>query len=168
MTQTDSSADLLTPLKEEPKRPDFLNVLTILTFIGSGLEVISAIYAYFSAPKSYAAAQEVQGKLEDAPAFVKSLTGPDMVEMARKQLENRTPILLLTLVACALCVYGAIQLRNLKKIGFSFYLVGEVLPIITSFVFIGAGVFGGVTLAFSLLFPLLFIILYATQLKKLP
>ena len=164
MTQTDQSAH---PSSEAQKRPEMLNVLTILTFIGSGLGFLSAIYGYFTAASNYAKIQDVQSKLDSAPAFVKSLTGPDMMELARKSLENRMPIMLLTIAGCLLCAYGAIVMRSLKKTGFSFYLVGEVLPIITSYVFLGLGSFGGFSMVLALLFPIVFIILYATQLKHL-
>jgi hypothetical protein len=164
MTQTDQSVH---PSSEAQKRPEMLNVLTILTFIGSGLGVLSAIYGYFTAASNYAKIQDVQSKLDGASALVKSLTGPDMMELARKSLENRMPIMLLTIAGCLLCAYGAMGMRALRKTGFSFYLVGEVLPIITSYVFLGLGSFGGFSMVLALLFPIIFIILYATQLKHL-
>jgi hypothetical protein len=167
MTQTDQSADLLNQTPEEQKRPEMLNVLTILTFIGSGIGIISGIYGYFSAARSYQTLQDVQSKLEDAPAIVKSMTGPAVLELARKQLENRMPIMLLTLLGCALCIYGALRMRSLKKSGFSIYLIGELLPIIVSIIFLGMGSFGPFMVVLTLLFPIVFIILYATQLKNL-
>jgi hypothetical protein len=167
MTQTDQSVDQLNLTPEAKKRPEMLTVLTILTFIGAGWGIISYVYGYFSAAKNYAAMQDMQPKLDNAPGFVKNLAGPNAVEMARKALENRMPILLLGVLGCALCIYGAIQMRSLKKMGFSIYLVGELLPLIASVVFLGLGSFGGFTLVLSLLFPVVFIILYATQLKHL-
>ena len=165
MAETSSQPDFLT--QDEPKKlPDMLNVLTILTFIGCGLGTISSIYGFVNAQTSYDKMVQVQGKLDDAPALVKKFMGPEMLEMARKSLENRTPILLLTLVAYGLCLYGAIQMRSRKKAGFSIYVVGELLPIAASCIFIGMGTFGGFGL-FAFLIPVVFIILYGTQLKHM-
>ena len=84
----------------------------------------------------------------------------------RKTMENKIPILLLNLVGVALCAYGAIEMRKLKKQGFILWLAGEVVPIITSFLFVGVGVFKGFS-AIILLFPITFIILYSVQRKNL-
>ena len=166
MADTSSHPDFLT--QDEPKKlSDMLNVLTILTFVGCGLFTISSIYGFANAQTSYDKMVQMQGKLDDAPALVKKFMGPEMLEMARKSLENRTPILLLTLVAYGLCLYGAIQMRSRKKAGFSIYVVGELLPIATACIFLGMGSFGGFGILSAFLFPILFIILYATQLKHL-
>ena len=77
------------------------------------------------------------------------------------------PLLLLSLVGYALCLYGANQMRQRKKMGFSLYVIGEIVPVVALFIFIGTGAMMGVTLVTSLIFPAVFIILYATQLKHL-
>jgi hypothetical protein len=167
MTESNPTVDTLDWDEKGKKLPDMLNVLTILTFIGCGLGLISSIWSFSSAQKGYDAAVDMQSKLDNLPDYAKRMMGPDPVAMARKSLENRMPILLLTLVAVALCLYGAIQMRKKKKAGFSLYLIGEVLPIITTFIFLGFGLLSGFTLTLAFFFPVLFIILYATQLKHL-
>jgi hypothetical protein len=167
MADNQQTADVLHWDDDEKKVPEMLNVLTILTFVGSGLGVFLSIWGYFKAADSYNQVLENQGKMENAPAFVKSLAGPNPLELAQKTLDSRLPILLLALVGYALCTYGAIQMRSRKKIGYSIYVIGEILPIAAMFIFIGIGLYGSFTLAFILLFPILFIILYSTQLKHL-
>jgi len=167
MTSTNQPADILNLEEGRKKLPEMLNVLTILTFVGCGVGCISSVFSFFNAQKSYDSIVEAQGKLENAPAFVKKFAGPGMVEIARKSLENRLPILLLALVGYGLCLYGAIQMRAWKKEGFSIYLLGEILPVIAGFIFVGMGLFSGFALIGALLFPAVFIILYATQLKHL-
>ena len=107
-----------------------------------------------------------QAKLSEAPAWAQKMMGPEMVEIAKKSLENKLPILLLGIVATALCIYGAIEMRKLKKQGFILWAVGEILPLITSVLFIGAGVFNGIGII-ALIVPIIFIILYAVQRKYL-
>ncbi|HWK02702.1 MAG TPA: hypothetical protein VNS58_03685 [Puia sp.] len=167
MTSTDQAADILDFDGSKKKIPEMLNVLTILTFVGCGVFTLGSIYSFFHARKGYDDLVQAQDKLADAPEFVKSLAGPKMVEMARLSLENRVPILLLALVGYGLCLYGAIRMRGLKKEGFPFYVLGQLVPVVASFIFLGVGSFGGFALIGGLLFPVLFIILYATQLKNM-
>jgi len=151
---------------EEPKKPsETLNVVTILTFVGSGIAICSQIYSFFKAQDSYDKMLAMRDKMDQMPGFVKGMMGGDPIEMTRKALENRTPLLILNVVAAVLCIYGAIQMRQLKKAGFPIYLIGELLPFASMFIFIGS--MGGFTLIFSLLIAGVFIALYASQLKRL-
>lgn len=151
---------------EEPKKtPDMLNVLTILTFIGCGIFFIFALYGFLGAQSLYDSAVANQQKMERMPDWVKNLQGPDPVGTARASLENKVPIFLLTFVAYALCTWGAIQMRKLKKQGFSIYVIGELLPLLTGYLFIGSSAVTGSRIVLGLLFIGLFVILYATQLK---
>jgi hypothetical protein len=153
---------------EEPKKlPDMLNVLTILTFIGSGFALLFQLYYSFNAKKFYDLTIANQDKMAEAPSWAKSMQGPDPIGVATRTYENRTAILLLGVVAVLLCIYGAIQMRQFKKNGFYIYAVGEILPTISTAIFIGGAALSGFGLIFTLFFTALFIILYATQLKYL-
>ena len=151
---------------ERPSLPSGLNVLTILTFIGSALAIIMSIWTYINAEKSYKSLVDAQDKMESAPAFVKNMMGPKMLEMSKRSMENKMPIMLLGIVAAALCIYGAIEMRKLKKQGYILWVVGEILPIVAGLIFIGAGIFGGFALV-AMIFPIIFIILYSVQKKYL-
>ena len=153
---------------EGPKLPSGINVLTILTYIGCVLGLLFGIYGFTSSEKSYKSLEELQasGKMDEMPGFMKSFAGPEALEMARKSFENRLPILILTLVGVGLCFYGALQMRKLKKQGFYTYVIGQVVPTLGAIVFMGASMFKGFALI-GFCFPILFIILYATQLKHL-
>ena len=167
MAGTTPQSDVLN-WKEEPKKlPDMLNVLTILTFVGCGLGLITSIYSFFTIERSYDRLVAMQGKLDQVPGFLRKMMGPEALEMTRKSMENRIPILLLTLVAMGLCLYGAIQMRGLKRNGFAIYTIGELLPIVTGFLFVGLSSFGGFAILGTFLIPFIFIILYGTQLKHL-
>jgi len=166
MTDSNQSVDLLN-LENEPKvLPGTLSVLTILTFIGSGLGVIGAIYGYVKAPDAYQKAVEAQAQVDNGPSALKAIVGSHLVENASKSLENRVAILIMTLLSIALCVYGALKMRSLKKEGFAFYAIGEILPLIGSFFLIGAGAFSGFGLL-GVVIPVVFVVLYASQIKHL-
>ena len=74
--------------------------------------------------------------------------------------------MLLTLVGAALCLWGALEMRKLKKQGFILWVAGEFLPVIGVLIIIGAGIFAGFALI-ALIFPIVFLILYGVQRKNL-
>ena len=153
---------------EKKSLPTGLNVLTILTFIGCAFGFISAIYGFVTSKKTYETMKETieSGKMDDAPSWAKGMMSPEMLGMYQKMHENRLPIMILTLVATALCLYGAMEMRKLKKQGYTFWLIGELLPFGTTVLFIGMTAFSGFGLLAALI-PVIFIILYTVNKKYL-
>jgi hypothetical protein len=156
---------------DKPKLPTGLNVLTILTFTGSGLQLLGLIFGFANAKKSFDEKDKMLTQMNSGqlPGWAKSMMpNPEHYEeMVTKNLENKLPILILGLVAVGLCVYGAIQMRQLKKQGFLFYTIGEVLPFISSALFVGMFMFSGIGFAFGVGLTVLFILLYAVNRKHL-
>jgi hypothetical protein len=152
---------------QEKKLPSLLNVLTILTLIGCAIELFFGSLNILNGRKNLDKLEEMQssGQMDNAPEFMKRFAGPEALENARLAYENRIPLFVIALVGISLCAYGAIQMRKLQKNGYFMWLIGELLPIVGSIIFIGIGFAGG--MSFILLLPLLFIILYTTQLKYL-
>ncbi len=152
----------------KPKLPTGINVLTILTLIWCAVELYSNLSNFFGGRKKLDDAITASEKFKDAdvPKFAKNFFGPDMIAMLEKAYENRVPMFILGLVATLLCIYGAIQMRQLKKQGYILWLVGELLPILSIIIFIGAGFYANLT-GIMLIFPILFIILYTAQRKHL-
>jgi hypothetical protein len=150
---------------EEPKKlPSMLNVLTILTLVWNPISILFSIYGFFSAQSNYDKMVQAQDKMDQMPDFVKNMMGSDPVGAARKALDNRVPVLLLGLAGAILCLYGAIQMRKLKKTGFSIYVIGDIVPF-GSIIFVGTGAISGFSAIIGLGLTALFLILYATQLK---
>ncbi|RYF88467.1 MAG: hypothetical protein EOO03_08355, partial [Chitinophagaceae bacterium] len=102
----------------KPALPTGLNVLTILTFIGSGIQLLGVLFGFLNARKSYEEKDKALAQMNSAevPGFFKSMMpNPENFEaMVTKSFENRFPILILGLVATVLCIYGAMQMRKLK------------------------------------------------------
>ncbi len=153
---------------EKQKLPGSLNVLTILTIIGSILAFGSSIYGFMTSKKTYETMKDTieGGKMDEAPQWIKGMMSPEALGMYQKMHENRLPILILSLVAVALCFYGAVEMRKLKKQGYTFWLIGELLPFGTTILFIGMAAFSGFGLL-MVLFPIIFIILYTVNKKYL-
>jgi hypothetical protein len=155
----------------KPKLPGNINVLTILTFIGCAIQLIGSLWGFFTAKKNYEGLDKLMEQMnsENMPGWVKSMMGDpeNMIKTITQSYENRIPIVLLSLAATALCFYGALQMRKLKKQGFPLYVIGELLPFLTQFLFIGAFAFTGYAMYFGTAVALLFIFLYFFQRKYL-
>ncbi|MFA6059324.1 MAG: hypothetical protein WC756_14055 [Taibaiella sp.] len=152
----DSFSDVPPPAK---KLPDMLNVLTILTYIGCGVFSLSSVYSYFTICKSL---EKMSQMGEDNPM---ASMMESMMDAMQKQCEMRLPVLIISLVSILLCFIGAMQMRKLKRTGFFIYLVGEVAGPVAMLLMVGGG--GGIMATIGLVIPVVFIILYATQLKHL-
>jgi hypothetical protein len=74
--------------------------------------------------------------------------------------------LIISLLGAALCFFGALQMRKLKKTGFSFYILGDIVGFATG-IFIGFDSLATIVGGFVIAITILFVILYAAQLKYL-
>ena len=171
MNENNPSGDVLHYNDDVPKAPMGLKVLTVLTFIGSALQLFGSIYNYVNAQKSYEGMDKLieQINSDSMPSWAKAMVGDPahLVEMITKSYQNRVPIVLLSVVAVALCVMGAIQMRKLKKQGFLFYTIGELLPFLTQFILIGAFSFSGMFFIIGTCISLFFILMYFLYRKNM-
>ena len=168
MADNNNDIDKLNFTGEEQKLPSGLNTLTILTIIGCVVGIIGSLWSFFSAKTNYEKTKDMMesGKLDEAPSFVKGMINSDTLLLQRKMLENKVPILILSLVAIALCLYGALEMRKRKKQGYTLWLIGEILPVAAGIFFIGITGFKGFGLI-GIVIPLVFIILYTMRKKDL-
>lgn len=152
---------------EKKSLPTGINVLTILTFIGCGFGALftlcmSWLFKFFL-------------RMMDKAVEAGNVPESKLAEMEKQRpkielmLNNVLPLMLISLAGIALCFYGALQMRKLKKEGFYVYVLGQVLPIIGTGLLVGFATqfSGGGSYVFGLAIPLLFIILYAGQLKHM-
>ncbi|HMJ47666.1 MAG TPA: hypothetical protein VK498_10060 [Ferruginibacter sp.] len=156
---------------EKKALPSGLNVLTILSFIGCALQLLGALWGFYSAKTSYDNKDKVLEQINSGkmPAWAKSMMG-DMEHFEDtiiKSYENRLPILIISLVSVFLCFYGLLQMRKLKKQGYLFYVIGEILPFISLLLFIGTFAVTGTGAIIGVCIALLFIIMYTTYRKNL-
>jgi hypothetical protein len=143
-----------------------LNVLTILTIIGSIFGLIMAVWGYFGADENVVRYQNALSNVENAPKFMRSYFTPEGLELAQKSAQNKLPLLIMNLIGGTLCLFGALQMRKLRKQGYFIWLIGEYLPIISTILLVGISVYAMFGLIF-IIFPVLFTILYTVQRKYL-
>lgn len=155
--------DYLQPTIEiKPGLPGGINVLSILSFIGSGFQLLGGIAAYLIIPFSVKSLPETRSleKTREMKPFSGFLKWS--ADSTLRQYEYRLPLLIVTVFAALICIYGVWQMRKLKKSGFTIYTIGELmLPLFTAIMInIGSAIFGFVI-------AVLFIILFAVQRKHL-
>jgi len=140
--------------------PQGIKVLCILTYVGSGLQILGSVFNYFMVAYSVKQLEsmkdiEKQPALKGMSSFFKW-----SAESTLKQYEYRSVLLVVSVICAVLCIYGAMQMRKLKKQGFVIYSIAEfAFPLITTLL---VGFVSGV---FGLFVAVLFVILYATQRK---
>lgn len=151
---------------EAKKTSTTLNVLTILTLIWCAYSLWGT-FKIFNIEKAIPVAEAEIRKMADTPmpAFFRNFT-VDTLTVLKLQAANKIPIIVLNVVGILLCIFGAIQMRSKKMMGYYLWLVGEILPIVGAAIFIGGVMFKGL-FAIGLIFPILFIILYTIQRKNL-
>lgn len=160
--------DLNSPFEAPTKPSSVLNTLSILTIIWSIISILQNIYTFFSIEKSYTEMHSLMDSdgLKDAPSFVQNFVNKDTLLQLESAMHNKIPILILGVFGSILCLAGAIEMRKLKAHGYTFWLCGELLPILSTIIFIGVNAYAGFSLL-SLIFPVLFIILYSVYRKEL-
>ena len=130
---------------EQSKRPELLSVLCILTFIGSGLGVISNLFVI----TSFSSVQE----LATSGDFI--FPGIEILLSVNKSY------FIIGFVLSAISLYGAYNMWNLKKIGFHIYTIAQILLLIVpSFYFRNNGF-----PFFAVIISAIFVNLYGKNLK---
>ena len=145
--------------------PQMLNVLTILTFIGSGLSLLSGLWGFFTMDSQKEAFELSRAQLESAGGSGNELMD-GLMEGAAIAIENAPTLNTISVIVALLCLVGAFQMRKLKKTGYYIYLVACLIGIIGPLAIIDGGIMGGFILLGSV-FSILFIILYGVNLKHL-
>ena len=150
------------------KPKGLLNILTILSIIGSVLGYLTSVVGFIGAKKNYDDYKALfeSGKMNEMPSFMKAFVNADAIVLYQKMFEQRIPILVIGLISSTLCLYGALEMRKFKLQGYYVWLIGEVLPYVTTFVLIGSMAFSGWSLI-SLLIPAALIGLYTSKKKEL-
>lgn len=156
------------PFEEQGKKiPALLNVLTILSFIGSAIQLFSIPMAKFG--------MNMTKKALENPDTMDSLSAEQLEEMEKGvrifdlMEANAVPLWIVTILSAGLCIYGLIRMRKLRKEGFYIYTLGEFLPLIGGIIILGfSNQFTGTSSYIAGLgVPILFTVLYAAHLKHM-
>lgn len=171
----------LSEFEHEPAtRPTLLNVLCILTFIGSSWAILTNVWAYTTAAQSakmvsYASrgmAPDSLGK-EDSMVYKigkkkKTIFGEKMMVSFSKMFTESSirKNALGAIVSAVFTLLGAIMMWRLRRAGFYLYIFGVVIGIIVPFYLYGNNIVAVGISAFTSFFGLVFIALYALNFKS--
>jgi hypothetical protein len=170
---------------ENSKRPTFLTVLCILTFIASAWGIFSGITSYVAAGTSSSVLTEVQKGIKEAADSTKiamdsiatttdevgAKAGAELSEqilsgisdgLSEKNIKNNA---MASILASILGAIGAFFMFNLKKTGFWIYLAGVAVSIIAPLAIYGGGLMGLLGAGWPVFSGILFTVLYGIHLK---
>ena len=149
------------------KRPMFLKVLCILTFVGSGFAVLGALFSLMFSGAMESTLKASKGAMRDIDD--NGILNIDFEQiMIWQKYMNLAGIL-----GALLCLGGALLMWRLKKIGYFIYIPGAIIPAIvgiigTQAMFTGAvSGFASIGAYFGLLIAVVFVILYGLNFKSL-
>ena len=138
--------------KQQNKRPVFLTVLCILTFIGAGFAILSELVVLFL-PSSFMEGMQVQ---------FADMLGEEKAEEMVASFVLQSRLAPYQLVLSILSLTGANKMFQLKRIGFYLYTLAQVLLVVLP------GLIGGQWAILGAAFwAILFIVLYAVNLKSM-
>lgn len=146
------------------KRPALLLVLCILTFIGSGFNVLGNLFSLFI---SHAVDSAVQIAGEDYLEGSKSILFGSALEVLRATAEHAREIVATKLILGLISLLGAILMFHLRRSGFYAYTAAQILMLFVLPYFMGFSAWALNSMAGSAFVSLIFIILYAVNLKSM-
>ena len=161
---------------EPEKRPSFLTWLCILTFIGSSWAIISCIWSYTTAAKtSTMFSQSVELKKDsvlpkDTVAVNNHAAFEGNIKASFSKILKEGNIRKTAIggfIAALLTLIGALFMWRLKKQGFYIYILGVVFGILVPFYIFGNDLIAVGATSFANFFGLVFIALYALNLKSM-
>lgn len=161
---------------EFDQRPQFLKTLCILSFIMCGIMLLFALVGLkniFMSPEEIMGMNPYLQTMQDE--------NPTAYQALLDSMQYKNINAILSFVMPLLSLWGVILMWKMKKTGFYIYLVGELLPYITVAIFNGMSamyastammgdkgtIVMNVIIGMIIVFDILFIVLYALNLKHL-
>ena len=144
------------------KRPTFLTVLCILTFIGSGWGVLSQLFSLlFTNLVDVSAQTEQLNTMMDnmesgaGTSFLSGILSSSQ-EVMQATMMHAKSIAVISLVLSLLSLCGAILMFSLRRIGFYIYTVAQLLLLFVVPYFAGFSMIVVMGMLFSALFTVVF------------
>lgn len=147
---------------ELPKRPQFLTILCLLSFIGNIFYFLWSLWGYFSISKSEEFIKNITTSKPDTHGIIN-----EMEQSLLNAYENAIPNLMIGLFCASICFYGVLLIWKLKRKGFFIYSVGEIIPAIAAFFLGGDSLIGAIGAVLLLLLAVSWIVMYAINFKHL-
>ena len=149
------------------QRPTFLLVLCILTFIGSGWGTLSNLFSVLT--DSSMQMEHYSSMLNSMDQGAGSAVLSDILNSTMASLQatfvHAREIAVVSLVLSVISLLGAILMFQLRRIGFYFYTAAQILMLFVLPYFAGFNFMVLAGMLFSAIFAVIFIVMYALNLK---
>lgn len=160
---------------EKPKRPTFLVVLAVLSYIWIGIGTIGVLISLLSGPSSQEQMEQQEAQLYESIQVMNESGMDDFVSLIETSLQQAKyinnevfyTINILNLLSFIIGFIGVYLMMKLKKIGFHLYVAYSLLPIIVMYAIIPAELIIGASIIFSVILSAIFCVLYGLNLKHM-
>ncbi len=147
------------------KRPLFLTILCILSFVGIGFSLISGIMSFLS----YSALATAGNALEGVAAQNGAKAGEAANALANVMGLDYHKWALVALIQAILnlpILFGVFMMWKQKKLGYFIYAPFEIIQAAMPLI-MGLGLIGGLSAILGLIFAVVFVVLYGLNLKHM-
>ncbi|MFL5763483.1 MAG: hypothetical protein ACJ77K_06020 [Bacteroidia bacterium] len=144
------------------KRPTFITVLCILSFVGIGFSLIGGIMNYFT----YSALASGGGMLGGMGGGEMGAAMNNMADALGMDYGKMATSALVTAVLNLPLLLGVLMMWKQKKTGFYIYAATELIQAICPLIIVG-GLAGGVSAIAMIIFGIAFIVMYGVNLKHM-
>lgn len=153
------------------KRPTFLKVLCILSFISTGMGLVSGFFNLFGGPASEDEMLEEKVELMKSVNELNSMGMDGMADllvkiqaMSEDINENFYFASIIALITVGIGFYGVLKMWQGFKVGFHLYIVYCLLSIGALYFYVSPSNIPSMIVIFNLLFAALFIFMYSRNL----
>ncbi len=155
---------------ETKKRPVFITVLGILSFIGIAWQIIQGFITMGAGAVTSAVTgtgSNLSQEMQNVEGMDSAMAGLNQaVDAANKLAQNATALGIVNIICALICLLGVLWMWKLLKKGFYVYLVGELAAPIITLILVGFGI-GGFFATMGFIVPIIMVILYAVNLKHM-
>lgn len=155
------------------QRPTLLTIVCILSFIGGLWGAIDGFRTGFT-NKAQEDLEVAKAAIEESMAQMQGQGGEfaeklmeQGISLAEKAAEHAKPIGISAFVLSLLGLYGVWLMWNLRKQGFWFYTVASIVGLVIPLYFLGFNMVAIMGLGLGAFISILFIVLYAVNLKHM-
>jgi len=157
--------------EEQKERPGFLTVLCVLSFIATGLGILSGLYTLISGKQNEEQMLESKVQLTKSISDMKRLGMDSWVDMMEKiqamsiDINNNFYLAaFISLIIAALGLYGVIKMFKGYKIGFHLYIIYSLLSVASLYIYVSPANVPSIIVIINLIIAAIFIFMYSRNL----
>lgn len=156
---------------EEAPRPGFLTVLCVLSFITTGLSLISGLFSFVSGPSSEEEMLVAKVQMTKSISELKEIGMTSFVDMMEK-LQAMTAEVndhfylagIVGLITAGVGLFGVIKMWQGFKLGFHIYIVYCILGVVGAYLYVSPGNIPSFIIIFNVIISAIFVFMYSRNL----